>query len=110
MQEKLPPPFYDVRHNYFDEAIEFAYDVQNMAEANPNMDCGDLQIKFFDARTRNERSINSYLFEESIASSDPDTNSTTIFRVNKLNTYYGTIPPNTTFNIGYRVSYVDYPL
>ena len=81
-----------------------------MAEAHPNLDCGDLQIEFFDARTRNERSINADLFEESIASSNPDSNSTTIFRVNKLDTYYGTIPVNSTFVVGYRVSYVDYPL
>ena len=75
-----------------------------MAQANPNFDCGDLQIKFYDADAIDETRLNSILFDDGSINSS----SRKFFTINELTTSYESIPVNATFNVGYRVSLVDY--
>ena len=76
-----------------------------MAQPNANFDCGDLQIEFFDTDALNDDSmLNTVLFNDGSDANDE----INFFTVNKLSTSYESIPVNATFNVGYRVSLVDF--
>ena len=100
-----PVPFYDRTHYFFDKAFAYPYIIEDIGETSTGRDCGQWQIEFYDADQSDPYPINFDLFDDGVASSDPQK----YFTINELSTFYASIPVNATFTVGYKVSLVDYP-